>query len=1843
MTTLNVRGYVDTTASARPLELGKFKDLIDCEVSAGDAVRLAAARDDQAKTIQLDAADPDDVIELELGDGIRLFSTLAQLQEDYPDAVCFNKSTGEWCFDPEKMPVDTARGVAEFKVAALQRLKVWLKDETVGEIKENVLVGLKESLVAEIRDRLMRGPVAWSGRLLAWWIESKLIEGPGLYRCDNTERFELLPLDGELTAGEPMLLLVHGTGSTTQGSFGDLWSAEQIGSWSECMRRYGERVYAFEHRTLSDSPIENARDLARQLPRGTRLHIISHSRGGLVGELLCRGQVTNRNEPFSAEEINLFAGDGHEDNRAALVELNELLRQKEIRVERFVRVACPARGTTLASNRLDRYLSVFFNLVDQIPLLKISGVYDALSAFLLGVVKLRTQPDEIPGLEAQIPSSPLIALLNASPIQLEADLSVIAGDFEGSGFVGRLKEFATNLYYWSRHDLVVNTEAMDGGGRRIANKSRYYFDDGKLSGVEVTHFKYFCHEPTVSKLIAGLTRDEHDHGGFRPFTTIADIPKTARAARRKGPQPVVFVLPGILGSHLEVRGDRVWIDPADLLFGGFARLAIDQSGVFAEALIGSVYHDLVEFLRDTHEVVPFPFDWRRSLREEAARLARAIEERLDNTQEKPIRIVAHSMGGLLIRTLMATHSTVWTRLKDRSGFRVLMLGTPNRGSFSIPGILTGQEHLLGLLSLADLKHDEADLLNLIRCFPGILEMLPDWDNEEKTDVFFQANIWKQIKPGNKNGWPVPDPEDLNNAKVLRDELDAGLSIDTGHMFYIAGQDDATPIGIKRDAKGIPVKPTTYLATRRGDGRVPWDQGIPQNVPTWYADVVHGDLPKRTVGPFELFDVFESEDNRFEAIREILETGNTDRLPKTPPVARGEERELFELPVTPIQMYPDEATLVSAALGSRPEAPSGPKRQIKVSVAQGNLGFAKYPVMVGHYQGDTLISAEAQLDRYLDGRLAERHRLGRYPGPIETSAVILNPTAQPGGAIVVGLGEVGQLTPNQLARSVKHALIEYAIAQADSTPGSEPLSLTSLLIGTAAGGLSVLHSMSAIFDGVVFANEVIADRNAPPSARKLSHIGSVEFLELFEDRAVEATTKLRQVASLPRFRDLLIVKPRLQQREGGLRRANYEEPGGWWHRMQITAQENGALKFVVLTDRARAEIRLQPTQRRLVDRYVEQAIAYTVETEEITTTLFELLVPNALKEYAPDRNDLVLVVDEEAARYPWELLRYREDQKTEPLALQAGIVRQLAVNRFREGTVNALENNALVVGDPPTSKFAPLGGARAEARAVKSLLRKHESGYIVKDCIQEPAERIVSALYARPYRILHLAAHGVYEYELPHDAAWLEGSMEDGKYRVNLKTRITRDDDFSKTDTRKITGVVIGDDLFITPVEVEQMRQVPELVFINCCHLGFVEDKPSIEPDRPKLAANIATQFINMGVKAVVAAGWAVDDAAAKTFAEEFYLRMLNGERFGDAVLHARQRIRQKHPGVNTWGAYQCYGDPDFTLVQSGVRTWAVESFVSPNQVEIALNNLAVEAKTSKGGELNALKKRLAIIADSLDEDWASLGSVQSSLGAAYGELGMFEQAVGHYEKALEAEDARINLKLVEQEANLKVRWAAMLSGEGKKGATSIIQDAVKQLITLIGLGKTVERYSLLASAYKRYALISGGSPVGNLKKMTDNYRAAYQLKLERTGKIDPYPLLNWLTGLMIVDRIGTAKDKNEEFKKDMGQVEELITTAKTHITKERGGDTSFWYSVMAVDCDLLLQMKRSELEKDDTQKALVEAYRKTFHRASPRESASVLDQLEFISYCLDRSKAGKPVASALREMRKALAKLADSP
>ena len=202
--------------------------------------------------------------------------------------------------------------------------------------------------------------------------------GPGLYRCSLDDSFELQDLgDQPIPSGEkPILVFLHGTASSIAGSFGKLWEAgkpEAKAARDSLKALYGDRVFAFQHRSLTESPIANALALAGKIPQDAKVHLVSHSRGGLVGELLCLGECQKLlppdqlNELFVSdriiakqiglspldEEASRKRNEAYNDDRARLAESHPAaLKSRSIKVERFRARRLPRAGTTLAHHRL---------------------------------------------------------------------------------------------------------------------------------------------------------------------------------------------------------------------------------------------------------------------------------------------------------------------------------------------------------------------------------------------------------------------------------------------------------------------------------------------------------------------------------------------------------------------------------------------------------------------------------------------------------------------------------------------------------------------------------------------------------------------------------------------------------------------------------------------------------------------------------------------------------------------------------------------------------------------------------------------------------------------------------------------------------------------------------------------------------------------------------------------------------------------------------------------------------------------------------------------------------------------------------------------------------------------------------------------------------------------------------------------------------------------------------------------------------------------------------------------------------------------------------------------------
>lgn len=1753
------------------------------------AFRFGTVRGETASVIT-QPVDDDAVVELEFDNGLRLWVRADQLDDEFKGAPGRRgfPQNGE----PDVVAVPPVYPRRNAQEGASRGVGAWT---------------LRMLRIFDV------DPAGMVAKELARVVDDHAVAAPGLHRWRRDGSLEPVADPGALTGGRAILLFLHGTASSTEGSFGGLRTHASV--WPELHKIYGDRILALEHRTFSDSPIDNAIDALNALPENATLHLVSHSRGGLIGELLCRGILYDdegkARDPFMADELALF----DPAQRERLSKLAALIKSKNLQITRFVRVACPARGTTLASERLDRWLSILTNLIGLVPVFSSGPLYGAIRDFTLAVVKERLNAGSVPGLEAMVPNAPLQRVINRVGVTTNADLSIIKGDMEGAGILGSLKALATDLYFREDHDLVVNTSAMDGGTRRKAKHARFHFDQG----TNVDHFSYFRNVQTAVRVLEGLRRGDADDGGFLPLDDGEEaIIPAGTYAKRDVRQPTVFVLPGITGSVLKAAGDTIWLSPLRLAGGGLKKLEMGAT-VEAAGLLARYYGNLIEHLQSTHAVKPFPYDWRLPIQTEARRFASALNECLA-ASDPPVRIVAHSMGGLVARAALAMDANLRSRFEAREGCRLIMLGTPNHGSHSIPLMLMGRDQMMQMLAVVDFTMNAAEHLAIVSRFPGVLDLLPDAPAATNAFDFFSQATWKALQIADRQGgqWVVPADADLRQAAGFRKWLNS-FPLDPARMFYVAGQ-NLTPTGVVVDhALGT----VGFIRSQRGDGRVPWDTGFPKDLQVWYTSAAHGDLANHAPAFF--------------AITDLLERGDTARLPKTPSLSR-DVAEPPSIERETMEVFPDAADLAAAAIGGRIRAPEskGATRTIDVRVVHASLVFARHPLMVGHYAGDTIAGPEAHIDRLLGGRLSLRRSLGLYPNDIATAEVLFDEGSCERGVVVVGLGHIGKLSSGDLQRTLTHGLLRYAAACRD-LPGAAtgPLRLSTLLVGCGSGGVALTVGINALLRALQRAQAALGREG----------FDEIEVIELYEHRAIQTWHEInRAVQSSDLSRQFRLCSD-VQHGEGGRRRVAEDGDSTWWQPMTVTMEDVGrdgkVMRFIIPTGMARAEAIILPAQQSLVDRFMEQAIAANVSDDGFGTpgrTLFELLVPNQLKDQMREDRPLRLVLDSECAHYPWELMDDRRPWLDDgsptpgglrkPLSVRAGLIRQLMRQTFRQrlarpaGTDKALVIGNTMAGDPKLD----LPGASAEGEAVADLLSRH--GYEVTRLLDEVSpERVLMALCAQDWKVVHIAAHGVVD------------------------------------DSEGRTGIVLGGGLVLTADMLGQLLPLtPELVFVNCCHLGGIpseREKQEAAPwltKRSRLAANIAVKLIDIGVGAVIAAGWAVNDAAARSFAEVFYAQLLDPARpatLGTAVLKAREAVYDGYQGTTTWGAYQAYGEPDWRLYAQGWndiddgRGFAsiVEAIDAVDLVRQDAQTGIVRDVSKAVAELQAIERE----AKSVGRMWMKDATLLTALGSAYGELGDLATAVEYYRAAVRCDPAHAPVQAIEQLTNLTVRLAVQ---EYKRDRAANRQDCVLRIIRMVNLidglegviGRsqtgaaddrfTVERWVLRGACYKRLAQIEVRETIQDrraeaLDNMADAYGKARDLFERRNPqKINPYPRLMHLTARVLSNwRSGTLPRMDADMETSM------LEALSVSVERDKD-DPSFWHALPPADATLLRHLAQGKLGPEE-RRQIKDRYLQAWRRGgSQLKLVSVFEQLDFITDVLEDGVASN--AAERNDMRQSV-------
>jgi hypothetical protein len=587
------------------------------------------------------------------------------------------------------------------------------------------------------------------------------------------------------------------------------------------------------------------------------------------------------------------------------------------------------------------------------------------------------------------------------------------------------------------------------------------------------------------------------------------------------------------------------------------------------------------------------------------------------------------------------------------------------------------------------------------------------------------------------------------------------------------------------------------------------------------------------------------------------------------------------------------------------------QQLEIRVAHGSLEHAHYPVVVGHNQGMPLNGAEGFLDERLGRRLSERLLLGAYAEE-EGIAVSVSgePGCQPPGALVLGLGPTGEVTADKVTRAMTHAALLHAITIAEQADAERDTGLSAVLVGAnPMDGIPIQRSVAAITDGVILAIHALLTSTRLREAVRITALEIVELYSTRADAALDALKNLSQLVVTPgRGLELHTANELVELPGGKIGGIPADYNRGAWLRLDVRTSQatppppEGYQRIEVTSAarRARADRLEQTIESETVDDLVADAVTQPRPDPQIANTLYELLLPNELKPDLQSADNLLLLLEPETARYPWEAVAPRDangDSKPTALALRSGLLRQFAdpdIRQARFSVRQATGRRALIIGNPPATPAPDLPGAAREARKVERLLANAgadasfevssltwSDGNVRAIGLPEVADNaswvhIINALYHYEYRIVHVAAHGAYDPDQPAHS-----------------------------------GLLIGPDHYLTAQIVAQLSAVPELVFLNCCHSARVDDATGGKVHL--LAASVARELMAIGVRAVVAAGWSIDDTAAVVFATTFYEQMLAGTGLGDAVRNARRDAYNERRTSMTWAAYQCYGDPEFRL------------------------------------------------------------------------------------------------------------------------------------------------------------------------------------------------------------------------------------------------------------------------------------------------------------------------------------------
>jgi hypothetical protein len=1241
------------------------------------------------------------------------------------------------------------------------------------------------------------------------------------------------------------------------------------------------------------------------------------------------------------------------------------------------------------------------------------------------------------------------------------------------------------------------------------------------------------------------------------------------------------------------------------------------------ALARSNFFDRVKDLYDDRMFAFDHFSLSRTPEENARMLLEGLPD-----QATTFDVITHSRGGLVLRNLVERSDALGPIAQRFKLGRAVLVASPNEGTplatpqrwgdtvgwianllelFPDNPFTTGAEFVAnGLVWLA--RHASGDI-------PGLHSM----DGNGEMIAALQA------PPGPPmNAYSALVSNYNPSGAVLLRMLDTGID-----QFFGSANDLVVPSegGWRVDQPGTMFIPSARIGCFGPGGNLAPDSithvnffSQPETV-DFLARVLSGEQQQlRRVDPMTILP-----DRR-------LIRGAMSAVPGLPATAAGTKQGAAKAGPAPAEMRPST------------QAP------LEITVVNGDLTFEEEPLVIGHYRATRLTGTERVMDRLIGGAMKRSLDLGLYPLAPGTHQIFMNTRVnpespkrmpRPKAVIVVGLGEEGKLKAADLVHTVRQAVIAWSQRTTESgrrAPAS--FRLVATLIGSGGTGVTAGQAAQRIAQGVYEANDLLSNENRSDGG-KWPQVSHLHLVELYLDRATEAWRALNlQATTAPdRYKIIDEVKtgtgPLPRPPDSGYRGADYD-----FISAELVTGRKGqtSIHYTLDTKRARSEVRAQKTQGKLLRDLVATASGAQNTDRQIGRTLFKLLVPLEMEAFLVGSAEMQLELDPEIAGIPWELLdtdHNEGDPDREPWAIRAKLLRKLRTDTFRERVIDTdADASVLVIGEPQCpEKYPRLLGAREEAAAVRQCLTipgaldpTRVRGLFSDDPahVGPDARAVINALLERQWRIVHIAGHG----ELP---------TKDGIPG----------------------GVVLSNGSFLGATEIETMRAVPELVFVNCCHLAARSEGQLLGGDSPQaynralFASGVAEQLIKIGVRCVIAAGWAVDDMAARNFATRFYGALLRGNRFIDAVAEAREAIYSTED--NTWAAYQCYGDPDWVFRTEGGESDApaatsVDEFggvASPTGLILALETIAVQttfqgaAPKSQLEKVRALEKRFA-------PKWGGKGSVAEHFGRAYAAARDAESAIRWYEQAVAASDGTASMRATEQLANVRARAAwetvakaqkhrddmaarlkAATSGRAAKKtraeakrslataeralqasmktARQSVKDALTLLDKLVAIQSTIERESICGSTWKRLALIEAAAGRTQeeekaIKGMKLHYQRAAEIGRQSQSPDIFYPALNYLSAELSLNA-GRRGWK--------GLDPSVVESTRASLDAKNLAVPDFWSVIGQTELQLYMAMAAGKLAS--ARESLARGYQDLYRRVSaPWMWSSAYDTAQFV-------------------------------